>query len=87
MEDAKTLKPCPFCGGVASISISDDEGNNRNAEYESDPWSGLSFRIKHSDADNTGCPIANHEEDGGIIGIYLYDSREEAIKTWNTRRY
>lgn len=79
------LKPCPFCGGKATIIVSDSEGNDRNAVYENDPWSGLSFKIKHDHENNKGCPIANYEEDGGSMGVYLYDDREEAITAWNTR--
>jgi hypothetical protein len=85
MEETKTLKPCQFCGGKASISVSDDEGNQRDEEYEKDPWSGLSFKIQHGHESNKNCPIANFEEDGGTVGVYLYDSREEAIEAWNTR--
>lgn len=85
MKSEKSLELCPFCGGRAKISVSDDEGNDRNEEYESDPWSGLSFKIKHEHENNKDCPIANYEEDGSSMGVYLYDSREEAIKAWNTR--
>lgn len=85
MEETKVLKPCPFCGGKASISVSDDEGNKRDEEYENDPWSGLSFKIKHGHESNKDCPIANFEEDGGNVGVYLYDSRNEVIEAWNKR--
>ncbi|AAU85075.1 Lar-like restriction alleviation protein [Bacillus phage BCASJ1c] len=85
MEEAKVLKPCPFCGGKASVSVSDDEGNQRNEEYENDPWSGLSYQIKHDNRSNIDCPIAGHAEDGGIVGTYLYDSRKDLIAAWNKR--
>jgi hypothetical protein len=85
MDNTIILKPCPFCGGVAKLSISDDEGNDRGAEYENDPWSGLSFKIQHAYEDNKGCPIAGYEEDGASMGVRLYDSREEATQAWNKR--
>lgn len=84
-KDKHVPKPCPFCGGTAEISISDGEGNQRDEEYENSPRSGLSYQIKHDHETNKGCPIANFEVDGGTLGVYLYDSREEAINAWNTR--
>jgi hypothetical protein len=83
MDNIIILKPCPFCGGVAKILVSDDEGNDRNEEYEQDPWSGLSFKIAHTFDGNESCPIATHL--GETIGSILYDSREELIERWNLR--
>ena len=83
MSETEKLKPCPFCGGVAKILVSDDEGNERNEEYEQDPWSGLSFRIAHTFDENEECPIATHEDE--MIGAYLYGKRENLIKSWNNR--
>ena len=80
----KKLKKCPFCGGEATIAISDDEGNMRDEEYEKEPWSGLSYTIEHLETDNNGCPIASH--DGEIVGILLYKSRKELVKAWNNRK-
>lgn len=85
MNEKTILKRCPFCNGEATILVSDDEGNDRNEEYENDPWSGLAFKIGHIHENNKGCPIAKYAEDGGSMGVYLYDSREEAIEAWNTR--
>lgn len=86
METMNDLKPCPFCGGKATIVCCDDEGNSRNTDYESNPWSGLGYQIRHSHEENEGCPIATYAEDGAIIGgVYIYDTREEAIETWNRR--
>ena len=78
------LKPCPFCGGKASLAVSDDEGNMRDEEYEKDPWSGLSYTIQHVEEDNDGCPIANFK--GEMVGTLLYDDREEATEAWNSRK-
>lgn len=83
MTKETILKPCPFCGGKVKIYVSDDEGNYRPDEYEDDPWSGLTFTLGHPRGKNKDCPIANH--DGEILGTFLYESREEAAETWNTR--
>lgn len=85
MSDAVILKPCPFCGGKATIAVNDREGNRRDEEYEKDPWSGLSYTIEHAHEANSGCPIAGYECDGAMMGVYLYDSREEAAEAWNSR--
>lgn len=82
---SEKLKPCPFCGGKAVIQIRDDEGNSRDEEYEKAPWSGLSYTIGHYHEDNEDCPIASYQIDGGQMGVYLYATKEEAIKTWNRR--
>lgn len=81
------LKPCPFCGGEVYLNISDDEGNCRDGDYESDPWSGLTYTIQHNYEDNKKCPIASYSrEEGGMLGVHLYESREEAMEYWNTRK-
>jgi len=84
MNDKNKLKSCPFCGGSVSIAITDDEGNPRDEEYEKEPWSGVSYRLRHAVEDNDECPIAHYGEDGGI-GVYLYSSRQKAIDKWNER--
>lgn len=72
------LKPCPFCGGMAKIVQCDYEGNIRSEEYESNPWSGLGYRVVHESDD---CPISTGEDGYNLI----YDSREEAESHWNRR--
>ena len=74
----KKLKPCPFCGCKSKIVQCDDEGNVRGEEYESNPWSGLGYRIVHESDD---CPISTGEDGYNLI----YDSREEAESHWNQR--
>ncbi len=86
MSNELKLKPCPFCGGEVVIQIRDDEGNLHNEKgYEENPWSGLSYTIGHYHEDNEGCPIASYKEDEGQMGVYLYDTREDAIEAWNRR--
>ena len=80
------LKPCPFCGGKASIAICDDEGNLHDADYMNSPYSGVGYMIRHTAEENPDCPIASYEEDGGFVGgVYTYDTADEAIEAWNRR--
>ena len=72
------LKPCPFCGSKSKIVQCDDEGNVKGEEYESNPWSGLGYRVVHESDD---CPISTGEDGYNLI----YDSREEAESHWNRR--
>lgn len=85
MNDIK-LKPCPFCGAQIRIIICDDEGNNHNEEYENDPWSGLGYQLYHDidDDSSESCPIARHRGEG-VMGVWIYDTREEATESWNRR--
>lgn len=80
------IKSCPFCGGEVLLVVSDDEGNLRDKGYEVEPWSGLTYQLSHDSKNNPECPIATHYEDGGIIGVWLYDNKEEAINSWNVRK-
>lgn len=45
------LRDCPFCHKPAVfVGVHDDEGNYKGVpgcEYESDPWSGLSYGLHH----------------------------------------
>ena len=82
-QESEKLKPCPFCNKNIEIGVSDDEGNIRTEAYELDPWSGLSFHLKHELSKDTECPIATHEDE--MLGAFLYDDRNSAIKAWNSR--
>ena len=80
------LKSCPFCGSKIRIVVCDDEGNTHDDNYVNDPWSGLGYQLYHdiTDDSNNQCPIARHEGEG-IMGVWIYDSKEEAIEAWNRR--
>ena len=80
------LKPCPFGKDhKVWIGVHDDEGNFHGAigcEYESDPWSGLSYGLHH---DGWGdCPLCTDDESETMGGM-LFDTPDDAAKAWNTR--
>ncbi len=77
------LKPCPFCGGDVEFWIMDDEFNIKGNDYVDNPWSGLRYGLSHMESSNDGCPIAT--EDGALLGVYGYDTKEEAAIAWNRR--
>lgn len=86
MIDEKKLKPCPFCGSEIRVICTDDEGNLHDEDYERNPWSGLGYVLYHdiTDVVDENCPIAKHECEG-MMGIWIYDTKEEAIEAWNNR--
>lgn len=84
MIDKDILKPCPFCKGKVKIVVCDDEGNDHSDDYENDPWSGLGYKLRHTDRDvpdGEECPIATYDDED--LGKLIYDTREEAAKIWN----
>ena len=80
----KEFLPCPFCGKLPEIVVTDDEGNIRGIgaapEYEADPWSGLAFALRH----DVGivCPVSTSAHEYYSL---LYGSRDDAIEAWNIR--
>jgi len=76
-------KPCPFCGGYISTVVCDNEGNIRDKKYEKEPWSGLGYILVHEIMENITCPIAQYEIEP--VGMWIYESREEAAAIWNQR--
>lgn len=74
------LKPCPFCGSTIHMGVCDEEGNPRNESYKECPYSGIKFALMHEESD---CPIATYR--GEQLGMWLYDTEEEATKAWNRR--
>lgn len=86
MNEAK-LKPCPFCGNKIKLVVCDDEGNiHYETGYENNPWSGIGYKLCHEidDDPEQDCPIAGYKGEGEM-GIYIYDTREDAIEAWNKR--
>ena len=87
LHQMATLKflPCPFCGRVPTLLITDDEGNIKDnyMDYLDDQWSGLSFQISHEITDENDCPVASHED--MEVGCLMYETPKRAVKTWNRR--
>jgi hypothetical protein len=78
------LKPCPFCGIMPRLVITDDEGNLRNESYESDPFSGIAYSVAHNgpDVEEASCPAITDDNDAGP---WIFEKKKEAIKAWNKR--
>ena len=73
---------CPICKKDALfVGVHDDEGNYHGlvgCDYESSPWSGLSYALHHEGWGE--CPLCT---DGAYstMGGMLFDTAEEAIAT------
>lgn len=71
---------CPFCGKKALfVGVHDDEGNYHGqigCEYETDPWSGLSYALHH---EGWGDCILCTDGVLGIMGGILFDTAQEAV--------
>lgn len=75
---------CPCCKKDAVfISVYDDEGNwhgELGCEYQSNPWSGLSFGIEHPEGWGECLLCSEDDPMGGI----LFETEEAARKAWNS---
>ena len=80
------LRLCPFCRKPAVfIGVHDYEGNYHgrlDCEYESNPWSGLSYALHHEGT--TDCLLCSNGANE-IMGHMLYDTAEEAANAWNNQ--
>ena len=79
----KELKPCPFCGRRVEIGIYDNEGNEHNADYLQDPYSGVMFAITHHK--NSECILYCDPLDDVKVGNFLYSDLCQLMKDWNRR--
>lgn len=66
------LKPCPFCGGEATVA--DDSGRH-----------GEMFSVWHQCPNDGGRFNRYGSVDALIIDTGWYDTREQAIEAWNRR--
>lgn len=71
---------CPICEKDALfVGVHDDEGNYHGlvgCDYESNPWSGLSYALHHEGWGE--CPLCTDGEYSPMGGM-LFDTAEEAI--------
>lgn len=78
------LKDCPFCHKPAVfVGVHDNEGNYKGVpgcEYESDPWSGLSYGLHHKGWGK--CVLCTYGE-AEVMGGVLFDTAEQAARYWN----
>lgn len=74
------LEPCPWCKCRPRLQLTDEEGNFRGESYLENPYSGVGYVIVHTESPT--CPIATCGVE--FVGGMVYDTEEEAIKTWNS---
>ncbi len=74
---------CPFCGKSVHIQLTDNEGNFHSDDYLDEPYSGVGYVLTHYEEDEVECPIAC--EDGEFLGMYIYDTKRDAIESWRVK--
>lgn len=74
------LETCPWCEHRPRLQLTDEEGNFRGKSYLENPYSGIGYVIVHTES--LTCPIATYGAE--FVGGRIYDTEEEAIKTWNS---
>lgn len=71
---------CPFCRSPRIfVGVHDDEGNyhgHLGCEYETAPWSGLSYALHH---EGWGECILCTDGENEVMGGMLFDSADEAL--------
>ena len=84
--DKIDMKPCPFCGGEASVVILDEYGRLMGDSYciDADPMLGISFVYYHPIHESPDCIIARDYTDAE--GLTLFETERDCIKAWNNRR-
>lgn len=83
--NSEKMKPCPFCGGEASVVILDEYGRLMGDSYcfDADPLLGISFVYYHPIHKSPDCIIAR--DYGDPDGLQLFETKEACINAWNTR--
>lgn len=77
--DKIKLKKCPFCSGLAWIQLTDYDGIWRAEDYLKNPYRGVKYTLAHIKPYAMEiCPIFQ-------MHTKLYNSKEEAARSWNMR--
>ena len=79
----KKLKPCPFCGGKASISKS----RNRNMNCNGIPIKDIVFpdEFYFIGCETPGCILFVDRENKAASLFFRFYAKDEAIEKWNRR--